>query len=258
MYVNYSAKIQNICDISQYIAIFIAVINNIYIMKQVNIAKMRKSLGLTQSEFRKKIDISQSYLSELENGKKNLTEEQYDRIVSAFGNETVNAFIINDDEIISDDRQYSSKKLIPFFDDVSTIGGYNDKIADVTSNRYISEWIDTGDWFPEATSAIRHFGDSMVEYPSGCILVLKRVYDWRLIMWGRNYVIETTEFRITKRLQDGGDDYIIAYSSNQETYTDGTLIHSPIKIPKETIRSIDLVIGCVTKEYSNAPIQIIK
>lgn len=224
-------------------------------MKQVNIAKLRKSLGLTQSEFCKKIGLSQSYLSELENGKKNLYEDQYEKIVEIFGKDTVENFLEQKDENTNISNE---KKLIPFFDDVASIGGTNSLIADVTNNGSISEWIDAGDWFPEATAAIRHYGDSMVEYPSGSILALKRVEDWRLIMWGRNYVIETTEFRITKRLQDGGDDYILAYSSNQATYTDGTLIHSPIKIPKETIKSIDLVLGCVTKEYSNGPIKIIK
>lgn len=224
-------------------------------MKQVNIAKLRKSLGLTQSEFCKKIGLSQSYLSELENGKKNLYEDQYEKIVEIFGEDTVENFLEQKHENTNISNE---KKLIPFFDDVASIGGTNSLIADVTNNGSISEWIDAGDWFPEATAAIRHYGDSMVEYPSGSILALKRVEDWRLIMWGRNYVIETTEFRITKRLQDGGDDYILAYSSNQATYTDGTLIHSPIKIPKETIKSIDLVLGCVTKEYSNGPIKIIK
>lgn len=224
-------------------------------MKQVNIAKLRKSLGLTQSEFCKKIGLSQSYLSELENGKKNLYKDQYEKIVEIFGEDTVENFLEQKDENTNISNE---KKLIPFFDDVASIGGTNSLIADVTNNGSISEWIDAGDWFPEATAAIRHYGDSMVEYPSGSILALKRVEDWRLIMWGRNYVIETTEFRITKRLQDGGDNYILAYSSNQATYIDGTLIHSPIKIPKETIKSIDLVLGCVTKEYSNGPIKIIK
>lgn len=142
------------------------------------------------------------------------------------------------------------RNKIPFYDDVSTIGGTSSMVANLDNNS-VAEYIDTGDWFKEATAAIRHYGDSMVEYPSGSILALKRVYDLNLLIWGRNYCIETTEFRITKRLQDGGEDYILAYSSNTETYPDGTLIHSPIKIPKVSIRHIDLVLGCVAKEYSN-------
>ena len=165
------------------------------------------------------------------------------------------------DEFFSQETQVpeSDKKLIPFFDDITTIGGHNDSVSlmDISQN-HVSEWIDAGDWFPEATAAIRHYGDSMIEYPSGSILALKRVHDKRLIINGRNYVIETTEFRVTKQLQDDGGDYIIAYSSNRETYPDGRQIHSPIRIPKDTIRSIDLVLGCVLKEYSNGALTIRK
>ena len=56
----------------------------------------------------------------------------------------------------------AKKNLIPFYDDVSTIGGLNDRVANTDPNSP-SEWIDAGDWFPEATAAIRHYGDSMVE-----------------------------------------------------------------------------------------------
>ena len=148
------------------------------------------------------------------------------------------------------------KNLIPFYDDVSTIGGLNDRVANTDPNSP-SEWIDAGDWFPEATAAIRHYGDSMVEYSSGSILALRRVNDQRLIMNGRNYVIETSEYRVTKQLQDDGDHFM-AYSTNRETYPDGRQIHAPFSIPKEAIRYIYLVLGCVTKEYSNGAIQIRK
>lgn len=150
----------------------------------------------------------------------------------------------------------TKKNLIPFYDDVSTIGGLNDRVANTDPNSP-SEWIDAGDWFPEATTAIRHYGDSMVEYSSGSILALRRVNDQRLIMNGRNYVIETSEYRVTKQLQDDGDHFM-AYSTNRETYPDGRQIHAPFSIPKDAIRYIYLVLGCVTKEYSNGAIQIRK
>lgn len=157
-------------------------------------------------------------------------------------------------------RNYETeRRRIPLYNDIASIGGYNDQIADTeTAAAHAAEWIDAGDWFPEATAAIRHYGDSMVEYPAGSILVLKRVQDRRLLINGRNYVIETTEFRITKQLQYDGGDYLMAYSSNPETYPDGRQIHSPIKIPLDTVRHIDLVLGCVQKEYSNGAIPIIQ
>lgn len=148
------------------------------------------------------------------------------------------------------------KNLIPFYDDVSTIGGLNDRVANTDSSSP-SEWIDAGDWFPEATAAIRHYGDSMIEYPSGSILALKHVNNPQLIMNGRNYVVETSEYRVTKQLQNKGDHFM-AYSTNRETYPDGNQIHAPFSVPKEEIRHIYLVLGCVTKEYSNGAIQIRK
>lgn len=152
----------------------------------------------------------------------------------------------------------ADRRRIPLYSDVASIGGFNDQVANTDHTATVAEWIDAGDWFPEATAAIRHYGDSMVEYPAGSILVLKRVHDRRLLINGRNYVIETTEFRITKQLQYDGGDYLWAYSSNTDTYPDGRQKHSPIKIPMATIRHIDLVLGCVQKEFSNGAIPIVQ
>ena len=146
-----------------------------------------------------------------------------------------------------------AKKKIPLYDD-PTIGGVNELAANVDDSARPAEWIDAGDWFPTATSAIHHYGESMVEYPSGCILALKRVNDPTLLINGENYVIETDEFRVTKQIQDDGD-FITAYSTNRETYPDGRLIHAPFQIPKDRIRHLDLVLGCVIRKFSQ-PIRI--
>ena len=83
------------------------------------------------------------------------------------------------------------KNLIPFYDNVATVGGHLNMSADVdTPHSVPTEYIDTGDWFREATAAIRHYEDSMDEYPSGCILALKEVKDRQLVVPGRDYVIE--------------------------------------------------------------------
>ena len=59
-----------------------------------------------------------------------------------------------------------AKRKIPLYDD-PTIGGVNELAANVDDSARPAEWIDAGDWFPTATSAIHHYGESMVEYPSG-------------------------------------------------------------------------------------------
>lgn len=154
-----------------------------------------------------------------------------------------------------DPNKPHDKHLIPFFDDVTSIGGTNSIAAVVDGNMPTNEWLDAGDWFNNATAAIRHYGDSMVEYPSGCILVLRRVDNIHQIVWGSNYCIETDEFRITKRLQTGSDpDTVVAYSSNPATYPDGRLIHEPLVIPTSSIRSLWQILGYVVKTYSSGAV----
>ena len=151
------------------------------------------------------------------------------------------------------------KNLIPFYEDVSTIGGHNSISAAVDGHMPANELIDAGDWFNDATAAIRHYGDSMVEYPSGCILALKLVQDKSQIILGANYCIETDEFRVTKRLQTCNDESVfMAYSSNTETYPDGTPIHQPFAIPKASIRRLYLVLGYVVKQLSSGAVFIKK
>ena len=150
-------------------------------------------------------------------------------------------------EMLKTDTREAKKHLIPLYDDVATIGG-SKVVANTDGTSTPSEYIDTGDWFTDASAAIRHYCDSMIEYPSGCILALKEVKDRNLLIFGKNYVIETSEYRITKRLQKGTDDILMAYSTNCETYTDGKLVHEPIPVPRSAIIRIFLVLGYVVKQ----------
>ena len=207
--------------------------------------------GITQYEFYQKTGITRGVLTQ-NNG---ISEDNIARFLAYYTDISPEWLLTGEGTMFKSGIQArqpasSQKRLIPFYDDVATIGGINGVMADTDNTPAAPELIDAGDWFPEATAAIRHYGDSMLEYPSGSILAIKRVQDARLIINGRNYVIETSEFRITKQLQDDGGDYIMAYSSNTATYPDGRQIHSPIRIPKETIRHLDLVLGCVTKEFA--------
>lgn len=197
--------------------------------------------NLRQIELAKYLGISESFMSQIVKGTRTLPPDKL-------------KMLLKNPDWDTTPLQQPKKNKIPLYDDVATIGGNNDQVANVDDSARPTEWIDAGDWFPTATSAIHHYGDSMNEYPSGCILALKRVNDSRLLLNGENYVIETDEFRITKRILDDGDD-IIAYSTNQETYPDGRLVHAPIRIPKDAIRHLDLVLGCVIRKFST-PVRI--
>lgn len=171
------------------------------------------------------------------------------RILSAFPDVSHGWLLTGEGSMLKDNIITDTRHLIPFFDDVATFGG-TEITADVeTAHSHATEFIDAGDWFRDATAAIRHYGNSMVEYPSGCILALREVQDRRLIIPGRDYTIETSEYRVTKRLQKGKtDEYVTAYSTNLETYPDGRMIHEPFDIPWSSIRRIYAVLGYVVKK----------
>jgi hypothetical protein len=131
---------------------------------------------------------------------------------------------------------------IPFYDDV---------IFPVGSNNYSNimqptEFVNPGDWFKEATAAIRHHDDSMPEYPDGCILALKEVYNKDLLIPGKDYAVETNEFCVTKKiLLDNDKSFLRAYSTNLTTYSDGRLVYEPFDIPLNLINRISLVLGYI-------------
>lgn len=68
-------------------------------MEQVDILALRKSLKMNQKNFGSVIGIAQSYLSEIENGKKPLTEEVYHNLISVFGKDTISAHLKKSDNI---------------------------------------------------------------------------------------------------------------------------------------------------------------
>lgn len=228
-----------------------------------------------KKDFASKIGISASMVTEISKGRSSVGVTTIQNIVSCFhissywlltGKGTMlfepkpaGQAVNPDIKFYAPEHRQPDRKLIPFYEDIATVGGINSISADVESTPGVSEWIDAGDWFRDATAAIRHYGDSMAEYPSGCILALKKVEDIRLLLWGKNYCIETTDYRITKQLQSGEDkSTLLAYSTSRETYPDGRLIHATVPIPMETIRSIFLVLGCVVKEYSLGAVYIKK
>lgn len=219
-------------------------------MQMIELKEFRKANNLTQDELGDYLGIKKSFISRIEHGMALLPEDKFKKLL-----DNTKGW----DVTVLKNASKAPKKKIPMYKDVSSVGGNKDLVADVNQNSSVPEWIDPGDWFPSATAAITHYGDSMVEYPSGSILVLKRVKDVRLLINGADYVIETTEFRVTKKLQfQDGWDYIMAHSTNMEKYPDGSLIYAPIKIPLDTVRHIDLVVGCVNKKFSNGLVSIME
>lgn len=237
--------------------------------------KFIKHEGLTISSFEKRINVSNGYVNNISKG---VGEDILKNILENFSNLNTEWLLTGKGEMLkSETPQEPPKKkpsieelkkiakgeglkkrnLIPLYNDVSSIGGTQLQ-ADLQPVSSTTEYIDAGDWFPDATAAIRHYGESMAEYPNGCILAIRLITNHKHIVWGQNYVIETDEYRVTKRLQthEKNDNMVMAYSTNTDTYADGRLVHEPFAIDKEDIRRLFLVVGYVTKAFSSAPVFI--
>ena len=102
--------------------------------------------------------------------------------------------------------------------------------------------------FPSADLAVRNTSDSMVEYPVGCVLILREVRDLNLLVPGANYLVDTDEFSVVKRVQSGSTPTRIAlYSSNEAQHPDGKMIYEAFEIEMDSVRRMYAVMGYVMR-----------
>ena len=150
---------------------------------------------------------------------------------------------------------HSDIKLIPFYDINAEAGTMQISNMDAVSQP--DEWIDAGDWFRDADSAMRVHGDSMFPvYKSGSIVVMREVRDKTLIIYGQDYVLETSEYRVIKRIQKSNEKgNWLACSVNEEVWEKGDLagrlIHEPFDININNVHRVFRVLGCVSRTESS-------
>lgn len=210
--------------------------------------------GISTNRFEREAGLSVGYLRQL---RKEPSREKINNILRAFPMLNGEWLLTGEGEMTNEQSEHSATdndnkerlNLIPFYD-AETTGGYQGAVSSSEEEVHLKGYIQAGGWFDhKETAAIRHVGDSMIEYPNGCVLVVREVFEWNLLIPGKNYVIETSEYRITKRIQKGStQDTITLYSSNPEKYEDGRLIHEPFEVAKEDIRRIFSVLGYIVNE----------
>jgi phage repressor protein C with HTH and peptisase S24 domain len=143
-----------------------------------------------------------------------------------------------------------SGKSIPFFDAIATAGM---SLAQEHQDSYAQsyETVNTGTLFRDASAAMRVYGDSMFpKYQAGCMIALKEIVDKDQIVFGEDYVIETSEQRVLKRLlkSEKGDEYIELNSINPQTDSRGRQIYGSKDLHLDKIRRIYKVLGQVRYE----------
>lgn len=143
-----------------------------------------------------------------------------------------------------------SGKAIPVFDAVVT-AGLSLAQEDQTPYSQAYETVNTGTLFREATAAMRVYGDSMFpKYQAGCMIAIKEIFDRDMIVYGEDYVVETSEQRVLKRLMksEKGDDYIELSSINPQKDDRGKAIYAAKDLQLSKIKRVYKVLGTVRYE----------
>lgn len=224
-----------------------------------------KKKGITQMDFFDQIEASASNFKGAAR-QSELGGDKIAKILTLYPELSPDWLLLGEGEMLRNKQPSvavpKERHLIPFYD-VTAIGG-RQYDADMAPAAAAPEMIDTGDWFNDATAAMRVQGDSMSpEYKSGSIVALKQIVDKRVIMYGEDYVVETDEFRVIKRIQRSDNPQcLLACSTNSEQWESGPLkgrlIHEPFEIPKDAIRRMFLVLGEVRRNHSCNIVNVIK
>lgn len=207
-----------------------------------------KNKGLSLRELERQCKISNGVLGRITES----TSPKTFKRIEENSDLNVNWLLTGEGEMLNnrdrDETSGNDERLIPFYD-VETTGGYNGYVSSSDEGQLVG-YISPGGWFDgRETAAIRHVGESMREYPNGCILAVKKVHARHLLVYGKNYVIETREYRITKRIQRGSSpDTLTLYSTNTDKYEDGRLIHEPFEVDLSDIINIYSILGYVVND----------
>lgn len=220
-----------------------------------NLRNYFENKGITQKCIAKTLGVDPAYVNKLLSGKKAFGKKMAQQFQDLYGL-SISWLLTGEGEMLTAVSQSSTAQaterkgnIIPFYD-AETTGGYNGRVSSSEGASEIVWYIQAGGWFAgRETAAIRHVGESMAEYPDGCILAVREVVDRHLLVPGKNYVIETSEYRVTKRLQHGcTKDTVSLYSTNQEKYEDGRLVYEPFEVRLSDIRRIFSVLGYIVNQ----------
>ena len=180
---------------------------------------------MNQEDFRRVIGISQSYLSELETGKKELTEELYNTIVEKIGRDNIAPFIEDVGDNIANRiprLEVINRKPIPLFEEEAASCGMPSGFAVAIEANKCEQYV-----VPDLKGCdflIRTSGRSMINrrIPERSIpessIVGCRIWKSRThIRWGEIYALATQDGVVIKKIMPSErEGFIKCVSFNEE------------------------------------------
>lgn len=217
--------------------------------------KLADREGIKIGELERLIGASKGVLSRHVNNGTDIQLKWLLALVEKYPQYDLDWLINNSGAPIRSESCNSDRNMIPLFD-VLAIGGTRSQ-ADMAPTSYPADYIDAGDWFREATAAMRIYDVSMEPvYRSGDTVALKDISDKTMVIPGKDYVIETEEYRVLKRIQfTSNPTEWLACSYNMDKYEDSEgglhLVHQPFPIKIDSVKRVLKVLGSVRWNNSN-------
>ena len=150
--------------------------------------------GIKQRELVELLDLSQSAISAMINGKLPFSEDKVKLLRANYGEEAVNEFEYDGEYVQADSLGVKLLPLMP----VSAQGG---TLNDFTTSVHLMECEKIISPIKEADIAITVAGESMApDYPCGCKVLAKKINEHAFIEWGNAHVIDTCNGVVIKIL----------------------------------------------------------
>ena len=216
--------------------------------------------GITNQKFEKEIGFSNGAFSTQLKNNKTIGVDKLENILIKYSEINPEWLLTGHGEMLKSETkvmpivQEQNYHLIPLYDGFMTASAISQDMPPQTDP---VEMVNAGDWFRDATSAMRVHGDSMFpDYVSGSIVAMKEVQNKKLVVPGEDYLIETSEYRVLKRLQKSDlPEHWLLCSTNEDIWEHGSLkgrlIHEPFDIHIDDVSRICLILGSVKRNHSS-------
>lgn len=199
--------------------------------------EVRRLTGLTWKEMAKRANIkSAQTFTDIRNGRHGISVKLAGKLTAAFPL-LRREWLLFESGAMTTGAQPGAIGLYSSTDDLATEGN--------------AETLNLGSMFPGATAAVRNASEAMTEYPVGCILVLKGLPSDAALIPGANYLFQTKDYSLVKRMQQGEKEgFISLYSTNEATYPDGKQIYEPFSLERSAIVKAFAILGYIMPHLS--------
>ncbi len=194
----------------------------------IDLKRFREENIIKQAEICSVLNMAQSYVSQIESGKKPLNYEKFDMLHKHYGD-----IILKYKLIASNEKE----KPVRYYDIEASAG--NNSLFDPGNNVPYRDVIIPG--YGDCDIAIKVIGDSMSPLiPNGSMIICK---EWKqsFIEYGLIYLIISNEdHRTIKYVHPGSSEESITCKSENG-------LHEPFEIEKQDILKMFIVKGCVER-----------